>query len=75
MCRFLARYGVCFQFGRTSIVALGFESLCVCALHMACSRYFVILFGWNSGSERVVPVEAVLVRGSVEKILLNGSSK
>ncbi len=47
----------------------------MCALHMACSSAFVSLLGWNSGNERVVPVQAVLVKGSDEKSLLNGSSE
>ncbi len=69
MCRFLARYSVCFQSGRTILVAIGCESLCVCvcALHMACSCAFVSLLGWNSGNERVVSVQTVLVRESAKK--------
>ncbi len=74
MCIFLACYGVCFQSGRTSIDALGLESPCEWALYMACSSAFVSLSGWNSGSERVTHVKAVLVRGSAEKSLLNVSS-
>ncbi len=63
MCRFLARYGVCFHSGRTRIDALCCESLCACALHMACSKALVSLYGWNPESERVVPVQAVFVMG------------
>ena len=75
MCRFLASYGVCFQSGSMSIVALDWVLLCVCALQMAYSSAFVSLLGWNSGSERVIPVHAVLVSGSVEKSLSSGFSE
>jgi hypothetical protein len=68
-------YGVLFQPGRMSIVALGLESLCEWALKMACSNVVVSLSGWNSGRKRNTPDEAVSVRGSAEKRLLNGSSK
>ena len=49
--------------------------LCVCALYMAYYSAFVSLLGYNSGSERVIPAQAVLVRGSAEKSLSNGSSE
>jgi hypothetical protein len=49
-------------------------SLFLC-VYMACSSALVSLLGWNSGSERVIPVQAVLVRGSAEKSLLNGASE
>ena len=75
MCRLRARYGVCFHSGSISIVALGCVSLCVCALHMACSSAFVSLLGWNSRNERVIPAHAVLVRGSAEKSMSSGSSE
>ena len=42
---------------------------------MACSSAFVSLSGWNSGSERVMPVQAVLVRGSAENNWWYGSSE
>jgi len=77
VCKLRVRYGVCFQSGSINIDALGCVSLCVCvcvcALYMACSSAFVSLLGWNSGSERIILVQAVLVRGSAEKSLLNGS--
>ena len=72
MCRLRVRYGVCFQSGSISLDALGCVSLCVCALYMACSIAFVSLLGY--GSKRVIPVQAVLVRGSAENSLLNESS-
>ncbi len=49
--------------------------VCMCALWMACSSAFVSLLGWNSGSERVMPVHAVIVNGSAEKSLSSGSSE
>jgi len=49
--------------------------VCVCAQYMACSSAFVSVLGKNSGRERVTHVQAVLVRGSAEKSLLNGSSE
>ncbi len=42
---------------------------------MACSNSSVILFGWNSGSDIVVPVHAVSDSGSEENTVLNGSSE
>ena len=42
---------------------------------MSCSSAFVSVLAWNSGSERVTPVQSLLVQGSAEKILLNGSSE
>ncbi len=75
MCRLRFKCGVCFQFGRTRVVAPGCEALCECALHIACSSAFVSLMGWNSGSGRLIPAYAVLVRGSDENNLLSGSSE
>ncbi len=75
VCRLRAKYGVCFQSGSISIVTEGYVSLYVCAMYMAYSHAFVSLLGWNSGSESVVPVQAVLVRGSAVKSLSSGSSE
>jgi len=66
VCRLRAIYGVCFQSGRLSIVALALDSLFEWALYMDCASDVVRLFGWNSGRKRVIPVHAVLVRGSAE---------
>ena len=74
MCRLRAKYGVCFHSGSVSMVAKGCVSLYVCAMYMACSSAFVSLLGWNSGSESVVPVQAVLVRGSAVKSMSSESS-
>ncbi len=75
MCRLRAKYGVCSQSGSISIVAEGCVSLYVCALYMAYSSAFVSLLNWNSGSESVVAVQSVLVRGSAVKSLSSGSSE
>ena len=45
VCRLRARYGVCFQSGRTTIVALESDSLLEWALYMACSSVVVRFLG------------------------------
>ena len=57
------------------MVRLGVWFLFAWALYMACSSAVVSLLGLNSERDMDVPVYAVSVRGSDEKILLSGSPK
>ena len=74
MCRFRARYGVCFQSVSISIDRLELSYLWAWALYMACSRVVVSFSGWNSGSNIDVHVHALLVSGSDENNAFSGSS-
>jgi hypothetical protein len=58
-----------------SIVRLGLSFLWLWELYIACSRAYVKLSGWNSGSDIVVPVHDVMVSGSDENMALSGSSE
>ena len=75
MCRFRAKYGVCFQSESMRIVRLGLLFLWVWALQMAFSRVAVSFSSWNSSNDKDVPVHDVLVSGSDENTAFSGSSK